>query len=343
MIGDRRFWVWIFVTMIKFVVGVILLLTGLLVRNLTSMVAGIVILVWLLPWIRNGPKVVGTTATPQRAVIVTLGRPTGVVGPGLTAIFWPFQEIVIYPTKQFLLNYNLTRVHSKREVVGKRRFATHRMDIDLAVYFRWPEGEELKQSFIAAPTPTGNFEDDTKILTEFFGPAVDDAVRNKMAQRNHEDCRQKKEEIEQDIKAYLLGEEGNPFREAAIPKEHLDIDIQKIVFDERVEEAFVAPEIGERKAEEERAYLDVLLNAGVPPILAGILIQGEKAQEGKGFDWETLMQLAIALRFLGIDIEWKRGRPKSSLSEEEIKKRLKKEGIDKEDEIIAILKAEEII
>lgn len=342
MIGGKRFWIWLLVTIVQLVVAIGLLAGGLKGKNLMSTIAGIAILLWLAFWIRNGPRVVGSVITPERAVIVTLGNPTGAIESGLTAIWWPFQKLVIYPTKQFLLNYNLTSVHTKRDVVGKRKLATHKMDLDLAVYFRWGKGKDLIKTFMAAPTPTGSFEDDTKILTEFFGPTVDDGVRNRMARHNHEDCRQEKEKIENEIKKYLLDEEGNPFKEAAIPKEHLDVGIQKIVFDESVEEAFVAPEIGERRAEEEKAHLDVLLKGGVPPLLAGFLIQrGIVEGEARGFNWEQLMQLAIALKFLGI--EWEGGEPKTPLSEKDIRKKLKEGDIEKEDEIIAMLKAMDII
>lgn len=116
-----------------------------------------------------------------------------------------------------------------------------------------------------APTPTGDLGEDVEVYRDFFGPTVADGARNILAVHNHQECREQKKEIEEEIKAYMLNEEGNPFREAAIPRERLDIAITELRFTEEMESAFSAPEIqrriGEGRAVEEGLHLKGIMRA----------------------------------------------------------------------------------
>jgi hypothetical protein len=334
----RRFFAWLTLLLIQLAIGFSLTLFGAFTQYLTPLIIGPIILAWLAFWAPMCIKEIGSTETPERAVMIRLGTPVAAFETGLQIRYWPIERMVRYPTKQYLLDFALTGVHSKRETKKDgRQYSTFLMGVDVAIYFSWPKGGHLIQAFRKAPTPTGNFEDDTKMLTEFFGPAVDDAVRNIMVKYNHEECREKKEEIEKEVKEYFLKEKGNPFKESGIQEEDLDVAIKQIKFTERAERSFEIPEMGQREAESREAMMKMLKNHGIPPILAGAFLQ---EGEAKGLSTQELMHLVITMRLLGISL----GTSTSSSKVEKLREKLREISLaDKEAEVLSLLTALEII
>lgn len=246
-----RVFAWASVVIVLLIAGIALLIHGITESNLATLIPGGIILVWLVFWIPRCFRKVGSLESPAQAVRVRMGNPEEVLGSGLHMIWWPVDDLVIYPTKQYLLNISLAEVHSKRD--PEAEYETTLMTVDVDIYFAWPEGDDLIESFRRAPTPTGDLGEDIEVYTDYFGSAVSDALRNIMVQRNHEQCRQEKAEIEREIKTYFYAEQGNAFQVSCIPPELLDVAITRIGFRKDMEDSFSAPEIGRRTGEAEAA------------------------------------------------------------------------------------------
>src|SRR4030042_3168498 len=273
-------------------VGVGLLVDGIIEERLSALIVGGIILFWLIFWFPRCFRQVGSTESPAQAVLVRGGHPQEVLQTGYNVVWWPVDRLVIFSTKQYLLNFKVAEVYSKRDEASGQ--ATALMEVDVDLYFAWPRGDELLESFSRAPTPTGDLGEDVGVYTDFFAPTIGDAVRNIMATHTHTECRQDKAKIEDEIKAYLFDEEGNPFKEAHIPQGQLDLAITRIKFTQAMEQAFSAPEVGQRTGEgiaaEESSALRGLIGAfkaeGIGRIVAGIfaffLHRDSKRPGGKG-------------------------------------------------------------
>ncbi|MCH8741355.1 SPFH domain-containing protein [Patescibacteria group bacterium] len=336
----KMIYIWLSVVIALFILALTLITVGIVIGDYGYLMTffGALLLVLLAFWIRRCFRKVGSLESPARAVRVRWGKPRDVLEAGLHIIWWPVDDLVVYPTKQYLVDITCTKVHSKKD----EKHDTALMTVELSVYFAWPglkdEAYDLIESFKRAPTPAGGFAEDTELYTAFFTPTIDDAVRNVMATHNHEDCRQEKEKIEREIKDYLLDEEGNPFKEASLPKDKVDVAITQISFTEAMEQAFSAEEIGVKTGAGEkarrRANISALIEEGVPSLFAAMFM--EKGEE-KGFSSQELMFTALALRVFGIDFG-NIGGTGVRISEEQERKLLDLIGLDKRNEFRQLLK-----
>lgn len=262
----RRILAFVGIAVMLGAIGTILLLVGALTRTLPAFIAGVVILVVLILWAPRCFRTVGSAKAQARAVLVRFGQPIDVLEAGLQVILWPIDQLVVYPTKQYLLTFGFGKVHSKREEIetssGKVEiYETALMEVEANLYFAWAKGRSLLTNFERLPTPTGNFEDDTSMLTAFFEPTVSDGLRAVMARRNHKYNREEKDKIENEIKNHLYGQAGNPFLEGDVPRDQVDVIIREIGFTEEMEGAFSAPEVGRRRGEEAAAEMSRALIA----------------------------------------------------------------------------------
>lgn len=336
----KTVYIWLSVVITLLILASVLIAAGIVIGDYGYLMTffGALLLVLLAFWIPRCFRKVGSLGTPARAVRVRWGKPRDVLEAGFHIVWWPIEDLVVYPTKQYLLDITCTKVHSKKD----EQYDTALMTVEISIYFAWPgledENCDLVESFKRAPTPTGDFAEDTELYTAFFSPTVDDAVRNIMATHNHEECRQKKQEIEEKIKDYLLDEEGNPFKEASLPKDKFDVAITQISFTEAMEKAFSAEEIGEKTGAGEKARkkanIAALIEEGVPSLFAAMFM--EKGEE-KGFSSQELMFTALALRVFGIDFGGIGGTG-TRISEEQQKKLLDIIGLDKHNELRQLLK-----
>lgn len=259
------------------IIGLALLAIGITEENPATLIAGGIILAFLVFWVPRCFRTVGSLESPAQAVRVRWGNPEEVLRPGLHIILWPVDALVIYPTKQFLLNISLTEVHSKLD--PEAGYETALMNVEVNVYFAFPWGEDLIETFKRAPTPTGDLDEDVQVYTDHFGPAVNDALRNIMVQRNHAQCREEKADIEKKVKEFLMQEKGNAFEVARIPEKFLDVAITRIGFTSDMETSFSTPEIrrrtGEALAAEESRHLLGTMSAfqtgGMGRFVSGIL------------------------------------------------------------------------
>ncbi len=332
-------------------IAAVLLIIG-IVSNVWVLIPGVLIFCWLGFWVPHCYRTVGSINSPAQAVLVRWGEPKCVLSSGLHGpLWWPIDKLVIYSTKQYVLDFAIRKVYSAEDKKG--RLNTKVMDVNTAVYFMWPQGDDLIKSFQRAPTPTGNFEDDTRIYTAFFEPAVDDCTRAVLGGHNDKEIRAmktsaQKGEIEREMKGFLLSESGNAFKEAAIPEYCLDVAITGVSFDKKVEDAFSAEEVGRREGAGEgqrlmqqtegtKSLLKAFTGVGVPPVFAPMFLQ--KGKE-KGFDSQQLMQLAIAMRMMGV--EWQ-AKSSSEAQINKLRTELRRMGIQKEDELIVLLQEMGII
>ena len=263
------------------------------------LIIGLIIFLFLV-WLRKCFRTTVSTKTkkPAQAVVTRWGKSKAVnaVKSGLHFVVWPIENLVLFPTHLYELNIKASEIHSKKT----EDCATAVMTVDVTIYFRWAQignkyqmggntvnGKELlMKTFYALPASP----EDAEELKDFVEDGVIDAVRRIMTQKSHRECREKKPEIEREIKKYLLEEPGNPFRECAIPSEYLDVAITSVKFTEEMEKAFSEPEVKEREKEAQQKILDMFIKSGIDPMVAGMLT---KPPDGKGMSMEQLRDLMI--------------------------------------------------
>lgn len=306
---ERKILIWIWIVALTTMATLIMTVSTNFLEGAAGLMTGFgLVAILSVAWARKCLQRVGVVKEPAQAVMARWGsKAVRAVGPGLCFILWPIEELRLFPTRQYQLNFRESDVHSKKE----GEYGTALMTIDISIYFMWPKvgkeyGEKekkdggeilMEKTFYHLPADPNDAEE----LKDFFEPGILDGVRRIMVKKTHLQCRGQKDEIEEEIKKYLLEEQGNPFKECGIQSEDLDVAITSIKFTKEMEEAFSAPEIAERKKEATEKMLKAFTNAGVDPIVAGMLV---KPIEGKGMTFEQLRDLAI-VRLLHSPIEGK--------------------------------------
>lgn len=344
MSRERKIIIYVAVALIA--LSVILVIAGAVSRIYFLIAPGVLILLLLGFWIPRCVVQVGSERAQTQAVLVRFGKPKEVLQPGLHWILWPADKLVVYPDKQYKMAFEVEKVYSAESDEAGKKLNTKVMFVSVTVYFFWPTGDDLLRAFRRTPTPTGDMMEDTEMYVVFFESAVDDAVRAVFGRHDDEAIRamrkdkQKKGEIEQEIKEFLFEEEGNPFREAAIKREAMDLAVTSVKFTDEVEHALSAEEVGRREgagmgeklkkqADGTKELLKALIDQGVPPVFAPVFLQ---QGQGKGMDSQQLMQIAIAMRMMGMDWQTKPTSDRIIKLREELRKR----GMQ-EDEIIVLL------
>ena len=273
--------------------------------NISSLIGLTMVLVLIIAiawWLRKSIWTIGSARMPSEAVKLRFGKVVGSRGPGLAFALYPIETFRIFPTTLYRLRFEVVSVHSKK----KPPYETTTMRVFMSVYFRWPlvgetykfqdeeisGGELLEKTHYALPIdpvhPNGT-------LLDFFSDTIADACRRVMTSRTHVQCREEKEQMEKEIKDYLLSEPGNPFRECRIPEKNLDVSITQIDFPEDFEKALYAPEVAVQEREAISQRIRAFTTAGVNAEVAAFAVVGLK--EGEKFSLSQLRDLAI-FRFL---------------------------------------------
>jgi len=289
----------------------------LIVEVLTFFVLGL--------WLKRCLRQVGAEV-PSQAVLTRFAEPIDAVSMGLHFVFWPFEDLIEFPTGEYSLRFRIsTGLYSKEE----NNVSSQPMEVEVNVYLRFPrielkysfpyrgEKEELEikrvfgkdllmRTYYRLPFK-GLKKLKTEDLGKFLEGAVMGAVRHVMSAKNYIDCREKQPEIAEKIKEYLLKTEGNPFFECGIPKECLAIEMTKVKFRDEMEKKFFEPEMKRKEAEGakpekermitlaegEKKRINLVtkayINQGVPPEIAGML----GGVTGKAMTFEQLRDLAI--------------------------------------------------
>jgi len=239
--------------------------------TLISIASGGVIL-FMIRMFRRGIYTVGNEMPPEIVLQVRFGRPVRAVEVDVH-FAWPWDVLVRFLTTPFQVPYDIPNVYSKggKSEEGEE-YATQNMKVSVNFAFSWPRPsvqidhedcgtrdknrhkdpdgkhkyrrsakELLSQVRHALPFDTRevHWED----LSPFLMGSIADAVTNVMADYNHRQCREEREEIEEAIKDYLLRETGNLVFELGIPWVHIDFQITSIVIPEQTEEVLRQTEV----------------------------------------------------------------------------------------------------
>ena len=334
-------WVWITMALILIIVPLVVALTVPVYSGLVALAAEILVIIGLIFWLRKCWAQIGDIEDPCQAVLARFGKAIEAVGSGLYFRIYPIEQFKLFPTGQYVMKFQIPEgLYSKSEkgetpqpMKVKLAFVFRWPRVDREYTFPVTEeefkgeqeresteqdkkglrpglvwgrkwgGELLKdKAFYRLP-----IKDLTKATVDdlgtFFEPAVLGGTRQVMSKKTHSQCRVQQPEIEEEIKIYLLSEEGNQIFECGIPKECLDIQITEIKFVEKTEEAFIAPEIAEKNAEAAvhkktaiQRELEAYLEKKVPPEIAALIVGGT---QGKGMTIEQLRDLAIYYQMWG--------------------------------------------
>ncbi|MCK4454340.1 hypothetical protein KAU51_03270 [Candidatus Parcubacteria bacterium] len=334
----------------------------------------------LLLWLKKCFRQVGTIEMPCSGVRARFGRSVESLTPGLYSCLYPIEDIKEYPTGLHRLSYKAENIHSKPETIevdGKKiALGSQRMDVDFTFTFRWPKvGKKYRVPIIDPVTGKAKRDSQTgKVVwkkvdggdllknkafyhlpirnpktapiekfDEAFGKTIMGGSRTILAGHNHSFCRENKEEIEDEIKEYLLSEVGDPIFDCGLPRETVDTKILKIKFQDTTETAFEAPEIAWRQADATKkraegeaeaikkrreAFKDVpepmraMLSAGIGP-------GGEKGAIGLDLNnLVTYLALPVLLEKLGL------GEKKEGISRQELIEALKKLSSEELEELL---------
>ena len=264
---------------------------------------------------------------PYWAVIARFGRPIEAVLPGMYfRPLWIVERVVLFPTGQKTMWFTTTEAWTME--LGDRQ--AQPLALDIAVYMRWPKpgvnydfdggtkvingSDLLKDAYYYLPRALRNPDrsDYIDVLGRFLENAVIGGVKVVVGRRDHLDARQKNQEMEEEIKDYLLSELGNPFHDLGIAPECLDIELTKVIFPEETGKALREKELARRSgealvetskhrkeasendAETTRALLTVHLDKGVSPEVAAMIVS--RSTGGEAMTVEKLRDLAIALK-----------------------------------------------
>ncbi|MBZ9578135.1 hypothetical protein KJA13_03900 [Patescibacteria group bacterium] len=277
-------------------------------------------------WLKKCLSQIGTIEVPSQAVLTRFAKPIDAMGPGLYFCFFPFEKFKKFPTGQYCANYRITEgLYSKEEGKLKKQ----PLQVDITVYFRFPKVDRLYSFPVREITQTGEKGELTwkrvsgrdllmklysrlpiKDLTtpeavdqlgRHFEKGIMGAARHVMAKKNSQECTEEKETIEEEMKKYLLEEEGNPFFECGLPKECLDIELPKVKLPDETEKAYIKPELAMKDAEaakhEQTAIsrrLAAYTGAGVSSDIAAFAVGGV---QGKGMTTEQIRDLVILHAF----------------------------------------------
>jgi regulator of protease activity HflC (stomatin/prohibitin superfamily) len=208
-----------------------------------TLILGIVVIV--VVWIAFCVRIV---SEDERAIKVFLGKPGITVSSGLRFIFWPFQKLVVYSTKQQELEIPERSVITKTGKFGdegekeenKHTHGAASIIVKAVVYFFWPD--DLKQAVTKGPNPNSKEK-----MIDFFEEATADALRVAAGGMTWRECIENRKKIAEKIHEILIGEDsGSPFAESGITK--LYIVIKEIELPEDLKKAITEPEIARLKA-----------------------------------------------------------------------------------------------
>ncbi len=307
------------------------------VEKVIEIVIVFLILLSLLWWAKTCFKVVGTLKVPSQAVVTRFARAIAAVRTGLCLVLRPFEDLKEFPTGQYKMEYQIEKGLYSREnkeqslssqsmEVGivvyfrwpriERTYSfpvpteearktlapgselnTEGLEEKGLAWVKIMGKELLMKAYYRVPVKDPMGEGVTDELGGFFKGGVVGGVRHIMSAKTSLECREKKPEIEKEIKNYLISEEGNPFFESGTPRECLDIEITRVKFPEDTEKAWKSPEIKSKEAEaavfEKKSIMRKMegyTEKGVPEEIAALVVGGV---EGKGMTMEQLRDLKI--------------------------------------------------
>ena len=98
----KMIYIWLSVVIALAILASALIAVGIVIGDYGYLMTffGVLLLVWLMFWIRRCFRKVGSLDSPARAVRVRWGKPIDVLEAGLHIVWWPVDDLVIYPTKQ---------------------------------------------------------------------------------------------------------------------------------------------------------------------------------------------------------------------------------------------------
>ena len=284
-----------------------------------------VVLLGLGVWLKKCLTQIGTIEVPCQAVLTRFGRSVDAVPPGLHFRLYPFETFKEFPTGQYTFNYSIREgLYSKEQ----RKLKSQPLEVDVVMYLRFPRvdrpykfperarlkdeeeapweemtGRELlvKHTYPRLPVKDLKATDAVDRLGMFFEKGVISGVRHVMSGKNSKKCKEDNQDIEEELKVYLLQEEGNPFFECGFPKECLDIELPKVKLPDETEKAYIKPELAMKDAEaaehEQTAIsrrLAAYTGAGVSSDIAAFAVGGV---QGKGMTTEQIRDLVILHAF----------------------------------------------
>lgn len=275
-------------------------------------------------WLKICFDVAGTPEIPHQVILARFGRAIDVISEGLFFKFVPFEKVKRVPTGQYSFNYSISKgLYTKEE----KKLRSQPIEVDITVYLRFPRAERnylfperprtateeemgwkeisgrellMKHLYYRLPVPDLMAPDAGERMRNHFAGAVVSGIRHVLSTKNSQCCKEEIRVVEQELKTYLLQEQGNPFFECGLPKECLDIELLKIKLPDETEKAYIKPELARKDAEAAsydrisiRRRVEAFRQAGVSPDIAGVL--GGGGIEGKGMTMDQLRDLSLYL------------------------------------------------
>ncbi|MDO8655217.1 MAG: hypothetical protein Q7R48_02195 [bacterium] len=224
--------------------------------------------VYCYRWADRCTHIIGTVDKPAYGILTRVGKAIEVLGPGgLVFTLRPVEGLTKVPTSQYRLRYSIVDgLYSAEGEDGEHnKMSPQPLSVTVGLYFSFPEvntpydvpgvdgkvaGRDLLLGmYYSLPGQINLWEGES--LRGFLEEAVIGATRQILSQHHHGFARTNKAGIEREIKAYLVSEEANPFRELGIPEVCIDIELISIALREPktpAEIAIATPEFRRHEA-----------------------------------------------------------------------------------------------
>jgi regulator of protease activity HflC (stomatin/prohibitin superfamily) len=224
--------------------GTALIITGVALLGLLGLVAAYLVL---------SVRIIGPTET---GIVVKLGKPVAVRGSGICFYLRGVYKIVIYPTQMYNIIIPETDVITQKGTFKGEEYAAAMLQVSAAMYFRWPQGIGLIESYRTAPPP-----DLADVLKDHFEEAVQGLMREEGAEITWLQFIENRRAIAKKITETLRDNDMSPFHLAKITD--LFLVMRGVILPKELQDALSLPQIEalrrhgiEQDARAERAFIE---------------------------------------------------------------------------------------
>jgi regulator of protease activity HflC (stomatin/prohibitin superfamily) len=170
-----------------------------------------------------------------------MGSPKRVISSGLNYIFWPLESEKRFSTNLIELNFQKAGVIT----AAKEGFGEINIGLEMAMYFRWPEGNDLMEKTIKIISNPENIEG----IANLFEETVLDTTRSIASSKTWKEIIVNRSTFSKEIKDQLIDEKSDLVRQAGIYQDTIRLAVKHLHLPENFENILTEPEIQRIKKE----------------------------------------------------------------------------------------------
>jgi regulator of protease activity HflC (stomatin/prohibitin superfamily) len=180
----------------------------------------------------------------ETGAVVRLGKPARVIKSGLKWIFWPLEKVILFPTSLIQLEFRLAGIITEQGEYNGTKYGQANIGIEPALYFRWPENNNLLETVKIVATP-----ENISSLNDLFEETILNAFRSAGGAVTWREIVKDRKEFSAKVLEALINDASDPINQARIPRENINLVIKHVNLPEELEEAITKPEIARMEKE----------------------------------------------------------------------------------------------